>query len=189
MARIASWKLTVIGMVAVVAAVPLLRGEWDTEQLASYVAMFFVARGALHLVAMPTWVGLDGAAAILLATSELAAGLVVLVWPHPTLYVVAIVAGVWCAVTGVASGTIAVTTRGGEPRWLLLLALALVDLALGVVLIARANTSVDAVAALLGVVALLHGVVELVLAASHALTTRRVRRRASSASVVNAVVP
>jgi uncharacterized membrane protein HdeD (DUF308 family) len=189
MPHTASWKLTVIGAVAVVAAVPLLRGHWDTEQLASYIAVFFVARGALHLVATPTWVGLDGAAAILLSASELAAGLVILVWPHPTLYVVAIVAGIWCAVTGVAGGTIAVTTRGDEPRWLLLLALALVDVVLGVLLIARANTSVDTLAALLGVVALLHGVVELVLAASHALATRRVRRRGRGAPVVTAAVP
>lgn len=177
MPRIESWKLTVMAAVAVIGSVPMFSHTWDAAQLAAYLGLFFVARGALHLVAMPTWQGLGAAAGILRAAGEVGAGIVLMVWPQPTIYAIAIITGVWCITSGVFGTTIAVTTRDEEPRWLVLIGVAAVDVALGIVLVARAETTVDAVASLLGVIALVHGGVELVIAAAHP-DPRRSRRGA-----------
>lgn len=54
------WKQALIGAVAVIAGVALLLTDWSLAQLVSFVAMFFVARGALHLVTM-SFEGVSGA--------------------------------------------------------------------------------------------------------------------------------
>jgi hypothetical protein len=54
------WKVALIGSVAVVAGTALFLVDWTLAQLAAFVAMLFVARGALHLVTM-TFDGVIGA--------------------------------------------------------------------------------------------------------------------------------
>jgi uncharacterized membrane protein HdeD (DUF308 family) len=63
-------------------------------------------------------------------------GVAALVWPAPTLLSLVLLVGSWTALRGIAGGTIAVTTRAEHSKWPLSLLFAVIELALGVILIA-----------------------------------------------------
>jgi uncharacterized membrane protein HdeD (DUF308 family) len=145
------WKVALIGGVAVVAGVALAVRDWSLTELVVFVAVFFVGRGALHVVTL-TFEGVGGALSALLGAAEIAIGIVLLAWPSPTLLVVAAVVGGLVLVSAVVGGTVALATRA-EQRWQLAFAVAVVELALGVTLIARPGGTIRGVAITLAVIA------------------------------------
>jgi uncharacterized membrane protein HdeD (DUF308 family) len=154
------WKLAVIGTVAVIAGVALLLMDWTLPQLTAFVAMFFVGRGALHVVTM-SFEGVPGALSALLGYGEIGVGVLLLVWPSPTLLVVVVVVGVLVLVRSVVDATVVLATRAERMHWRLRLGAAVVELALGVTLIARPAGSLHGTAMTLGVLAVFDGVVEI----------------------------
>ena len=154
------WKLATIGGVAVVAGVALLLADWTLPQLAAFVAMFFVARGALHIVTT-SFEGVRGALAALQGIGELCVGLTLLVWPSPTLLVVAAVAGVWVIFRGIVDTAITMATRNERPRWPVHLVASLIEIVLGITLIIRVGGSAEATAVTLGILAVAVGLLEL----------------------------
>jgi uncharacterized membrane protein HdeD (DUF308 family) len=153
------WKQALIGAVAVFAGVALLLSDWSLAQLVSFVAMFFVGRGALHLVTM-SFEGMSGALSALLGCGEVGIGVLLLAWPDPTLLVLVAVVGVLVLVRGVVTATVVLATRPEHEHWRLRFASAIVELALGVTLIAQPGGTVQGASVTLGVLALLEGVVE-----------------------------
>jgi len=99
------WKLGVIGAVAVMAGIALFLVDWTTGQLAAFVAMLLVARGALHLTTT-SFDGVTGALGTLQGAVEVGAGVVLLAWPHPTLLVLTVVVGAIVVVQGTVDATI-----------------------------------------------------------------------------------
>ncbi|MCU1428177.1 MAG: hypothetical protein JWL83_2177 [Actinomycetia bacterium] len=153
------WKLAVIGAVAVIAGLALLLVDWTLEQLAAFVAMLFVARGALHVVTT-SFEGLAGALSWLLGGGEAGVGVTLLAWPRPTLLVLVVVVGSWVLLQGVVDATIVLATRADHPHWPLLFSSAIVQLALGATLIARPGGTIRGTAVTLGALAIFEGVLE-----------------------------
>jgi uncharacterized membrane protein HdeD (DUF308 family) len=180
------WKTALIGAVAITAGFALLFVDWTLAQLAAFVAMLFVARGALHIVTT-SFVGVEGALSALTGCGELAVGVATLAWPSPTLLALAVIVGVWVLAHGVVDATMVLATRGDRPRWLIRLLASVLEIALGVVLIARPGGTVRDSALALGLLALLEGVIEISLAAAHKLSDRRVHGPASVRPAVAAV--
>ena len=168
------WKVALIGSLAVLAGVALVLRQWSLAELDIFVAMFFVGRGALHVVTV-SFEGLAGALSALLGAAEIAIGILLLAWPSPTLLVVAAAVGGLVLVRAVVGGTAALATRS-EPRWRLPFAVAVVELALSVVLIARPDGTVRGVAITLAVVAFVEGAYEI----GTAVTSLRSRVPAST---------
>jgi uncharacterized membrane protein HdeD (DUF308 family) len=187
------WKLAAIGAMTVVGGVALLSAGWSTEQLAACLAIFFAARGTVHWVASPGWVGLSGAMVALLGGGELAVGLVLVAWPDPSQRVVPVVAGVWLLVYGIVATTIAVTTRAEEPRWRLPVAAAVINTAFGVALLVERGGTIKSTAIVLGLLAVVQGVFEIVVAVSRGRAARhgafRAARTRASASSIGHNVP
>jgi len=181
MLRTQPWKLGAIGAMTVVGGMALLSTDWNLEQLIAFVVMLFVARGTVHLAGVPGWTGLSGAMSALYGGGEIAVGLVLLVWPDPTQFVLVAVAGSWVILYGIVSATIAVTTRAEEPRWLLPLAAAMVDVALGVALLARHDAAVSTIASLVAVLASAEGAAEICVAVTRQLSTRTPPARTTAA--------
>jgi uncharacterized membrane protein HdeD (DUF308 family) len=154
------WKVGVIGAVACAAGYALLVVDWTLPQFGAFVAMLFIARGALHIVTT-SFPGLPGALSALLALAELAVGLLLLVWPSPTVLVLVVVVGVWAIARAVTVITTNLATRSEHPRWRLILAPSLLELVLGAALFARSSGSVRDVAVIIGAVMILEGVKEL----------------------------
>ena len=167
------WKQAVIGAVAVIAGLALLLIDWTLAQLVAFVAMFFVGRGALHLVTM-TFEGVSGALSALLGCAEIGIGVLLLAWPNPTLLVLAAAVGGLVLVRGIVHATVVLATRVEQQHWALQLASAIVELALGVTLIARPGGTVQGAAVTLGVLAVFEGVVEF----AEAIARKRAERPA-----------
>jgi uncharacterized membrane protein HdeD (DUF308 family) len=157
------WKIALVGAVALTAAGALLTVEWTLLQLAAFVAMLFIARGALHLVTT-SFEGMAGALSVLLGLGELAVGLTLLVWPSPTVLVITVVVGVWGITRAVTLGTNIIATRREVRGWRILLVPAVLELAAGVALFANTAGSVRLVALIIGSFMVLDGVTELMLA-------------------------
>ena len=159
------WKMAVIGAVAVVAGIALLMRDWPLAELTLFVAMVFVARGALHVVTM-TFEGVSGALAALRGYSEFGIGVVLLVWPHPTLLVLGVVVGAFVVVRATVAATVDLATRGDLPYWQFLFASDVIEIVLGVTIIARPGDSVHATTVTLAALAIFTGVVEIAWAAA-----------------------
>jgi len=163
------WKLGVIGAVAVVAGIALLLVDWTIPQLAAFVAMLLIARGALHLTTT-SFDGVTGALGTLQGAVEVGAGLLLLAWPHPTLVVLTVVVGTLVVVQATVDATIAGATRRDHRHWTARLIADVLQVVLGVVLIARLFGTVRGAAVIIGAVAIVAGGVEIAtaLAREHA---------------------
>jgi uncharacterized membrane protein HdeD (DUF308 family) len=163
MSNAPTWKVAVIGAVAVTAGCALVVVNWTVPQLAAFLAMLFIARGALHLVTT-SFEGMPGALSALLGLGEVAVGLVLLIWPSATVIVIVVVVGVWTITRAVTLGTNILATRRQHPHLRLLLVPPVVELAGGLILFARASGSVRDVAVVIGALMIVDGITELLLA-------------------------
>jgi uncharacterized membrane protein HdeD (DUF308 family) len=139
----------------------LIVADWTLGGLAAFVALLFVALGALRLVTIRTFDGLAGAVSLLDAGGDLAVGAVLLAWPGISLFTMATVVGGWIAIRSVAAGTIIVTTRADRRAWVVALVVAVAELALGIVVMARADSGRTRTAVLVGAIAALEGALEI----------------------------
>jgi uncharacterized membrane protein HdeD (DUF308 family) len=178
----APWKTVVIGFVAVLAGVALVLVDWQLNELAKFVAMLFIALGALHLVTTE-FEGVEGGLVSAMAGGEVAIGVVLLVWPSPSLLVIGVVVGAAVTLRAVVAATISVATRDAHKRWKLLLVERVAEFALGVALIARPSGTVRATAVTLGVVMMLSGLTEVASGLSRIRSTRAARRAGGVAVV------
>jgi uncharacterized membrane protein HdeD (DUF308 family) len=171
------WKLLVIGSVAVIASIALFLVDWTIAQLAAFVAMLLVARGALHLTTT-SFDGVTGALGTLQAAVEVGAGGVLLAWPHPTLLIVAFVVGAIVVVLSTFDATIVGMTRREHVHWTSRFVADIVQVLLGVALLARSSGTVRATALIIGGAGIVAGGVEI----ASAFSRRRRPRRAVAAS-------
>ena len=168
------WKVAVVGVVAVVAGIPLLVVSWSLAQLTAYVGMFFVARGALHVVTTSVG-GVPGWVEVFLGGCEFGVGVLLLAWPGATLLVLALAVGTLVLFHGTAVAAAVLATRSDVAHWKLRFVAAAFGIVLGVLLIVRPGGSVDGVALLLGVLAVLQGTVEICFAIAQQRAVRRER--------------
>ena len=159
--------------------------DWPLAELTLFVAIVFVARGALHLVTM-SFEGVSGALAALRGYSEIGVGVVLLVWPHPTLLVLSVIVGAFVVVRSTVAATVELATRGDLPHWPFRFAPDIVEIAIGVALIARPAGSVHATTVTLAILALFTGVVELASAVVGKLAERHAHAKVHVRSVVTA---
>jgi uncharacterized membrane protein HdeD (DUF308 family) len=178
------WKLAVIGAVAVIAGVALVLVDWTLPELAAFVAMLLVARGALHIVTTD-FEGVNGALAALLGCSEVGVGIVLLAWPSPTELILVLLVGVLVLVRDIVEATIVLATRADRRHWRLRFAVFVLEIALAVTLIARPFGTVRATAIVLGVIAMLSGVVEIAVAFMEIRSERRAGAHVRSAVAVS----
>jgi uncharacterized membrane protein HdeD (DUF308 family) len=159
------WKLGVIGTVAVIAGIALLLVDWSIAQLTAFVAMLFVARGALHLTTT-SFDGVSGALGVLQGAIEASVGVLLLAWPHPTSVVLTVLVGALVVVQATVDATIVGATRREHAHWTVRLVADILQVALGVALIARLSGTVRGAALIIGGVGILAGGIEIVTALS-----------------------
>jgi uncharacterized membrane protein HdeD (DUF308 family) len=171
------WKLALMGFVCFVAGLAFLIANWQLSELAAFVAMFLVARGALHLVTT-SFEGVSGALSSLQGAGEMATGLLLLVWPDPTLLVLTVTVGVLVLVESTVDGVVVLATRGEVPHWRPRVLVDLLESAFAIALIARPAGTVHGTAITLGAIAVLAGALEI------ATATQRWRHPASEREAV-----
>jgi uncharacterized membrane protein HdeD (DUF308 family) len=151
--------MILLGILAVV--VGIIAIAWPSVTILALVILFAVyAFMAAGLQAARAFSSRDAGPVfghLLLALIDLAAGVVALVWPGPTAYVLVIIVGAWALVAGVAeiiAGFQSGETAGTRAMFIVS---GLVSVAFGVVLFARPNVGAVTLALLFGLYSMVYG--------------------------------
>src|SRR2546429_9876318 len=154
-----STSLILLGILAVI--VGIIAIAWPGVTILALVILFavyaFMAAGLQAARAFSSRSAGPVFGHLLLGLIDLAAGVVALVWPGPTAYVLVIIVAAWALVGGLAE--IFAGFRSGETagtRAMFILA-GLVSVAFGVVLFARPNVGAVTLALLFGLYSMIYG--------------------------------
>jgi uncharacterized membrane protein HdeD (DUF308 family) len=155
------WLFLALGVGWVLFAILLLSFHVETlGTLAIFTGVLFLAGGLSAVV--NAW-RLDGGQRVFLATFGVlatAAGIVLLAWPGPTLYVIAVLVGWYLVILGTVHFAQSLF-HTSQRYWWVSMVLGLVELAIGAWAASYPGKSLNVFAALLGIYALIHGIVEI----------------------------
>jgi uncharacterized membrane protein HdeD (DUF308 family) len=104
------WLLLLSGIVSIVAGGIILLVDWSLNDLALFLGVLFIVRGVFNMLSLP----LDGSVrgwAVALGLLEVGVGIAVLVWPDPTLLVIAAFIGWWVLFSGVMTVAGSISAR------------------------------------------------------------------------------
>jgi uncharacterized membrane protein HdeD (DUF308 family) len=152
------WVLLLSGIVSIAAGGIILLVDWSVSDLALFLGALFIVRGFFNMVSLP----LDGSArgwAVALGLIEVGVGIAVLVWPDPTLLVIAAFIGWWVLFSGVMTVVGSISARRILPYWGLFLALGILEAVVGMWLLYRPGLTLLATVLAIGFWAILYGVV------------------------------
>jgi uncharacterized membrane protein HdeD (DUF308 family) len=157
------WVLLANGIVTVVAGGIILFTDWSVGGLAAFIGAVLLFQGIFTMFGVP----LDGSGrgwSVALGVIEALVGLAVWVWPGPTLLVIAFFIGWYVLFTGIMTIAGALSARSVLPYWGLMLAFGILETLFSFWLLARPGLTLVAAVLALGLWALIHGVVQIVLA-------------------------
>src|SRR4051794_8681322 len=152
------WVLLLSGIVSIAAGGIILVVDWSLNDLALFLGALFIVRGVFNMVSLP----LDGSVrgwAVALGLLEVGVGLSVVVWPDPTLLVIAVFIGWWVLFSGVITVAGSISARRILPYWGLFLALGILEAVVGVWLLYRPGLTLLATVFAIGLWAILYGIV------------------------------
>jgi len=155
------WVVLVAGLVSVVVGIVILSIDWTAEDLALIVAILFIVRGVLQAVSRP----IDGTGRgwnVFVGVLEILVGVAFVSWPSPTLHVLAIFIGAWVVVSGVFHLLGALANRHAGDSWGLFLVFGLIEVAIGIVLLARPVQTLGLAIAMAGLWAIVAGAFQIV---------------------------
>jgi uncharacterized membrane protein HdeD (DUF308 family) len=158
------WIFFARGALALVAGILLLAWPDRTLLLVGVVlGCFLVVAGVLETArafSAPGRLVMERAIPATLGLIAVAVGTIVIARPESSVLAVAIAAGVYLIVAGLAAGVSAVGERGGRAPWIVL---AVVDITAGAVVIAWPDVTVTVVAVVFGIALVLRGIAEIAL--------------------------
>jgi uncharacterized membrane protein HdeD (DUF308 family) len=156
------WVVLLAGVISVVVGIVILSIDWTAEDLALIVAILFMVRGVLQATSRP----IDGTGRgwnVFVGVVEILVGVAFVSWPSPTLHVLAIFIGAWIVVSGVFHLLGALANRRAGDSWGLFLVFGLVEVAIGIVLLARPIQTLGLAIAMAGLWAIVAGAFQVVI--------------------------
>jgi uncharacterized membrane protein HdeD (DUF308 family) len=152
------WVLLASGLLSIVAGGIILAVDWTVSDLALFLGVVLIVRGVFSMFSVP----LDGAMrgwAAALGLFEVGVGIAMLVWPDPTLLVVAAFIGWWVLFGGVFTIVGSINARRVLPYWGLYLALGILETVVGVLLLGQPDLTLLATVFAIGLWSILYGIV------------------------------
>ena len=154
-------SLLLNGLVLIVAGVLIFSIDWSVRSLATFIGALFIFEGFYAMVVA----GIDNRAANLFTgLLSVAAGVVIIAWPSPSLIVLGIFLGSWLIVVGTLTISGAFAARKVLSDWWLLLLVGLVEVPLGVLALADPGATLAALITVGGIWAVAIGAIRIVLA-------------------------
>jgi uncharacterized membrane protein HdeD (DUF308 family) len=149
------------GLALIVAGVLIFSIDWSVRSLSTFIGALFIFEGFYAMVVA----GIDNRAAnIVTGLLSVAAGVVIIAWPSPSLIVLGIFLGAWLIVVGTVTISGAFAARKVLPDWWMLLLLGLVEVPLGVLALADPGATLAALITVGGIWAVAIGAMRIVLA-------------------------
>jgi uncharacterized membrane protein HdeD (DUF308 family) len=149
------------GIVLVIAGVLIFSIDWSIRSLATFIGALFIFEGVWAMLT----VGIDNRMAnFVTGLLSAAAGVVIIVWPSPSLIVLGIFLGSWLIVLGTITIAGAFAARRVLSEWWLLLLLGLAEVPLGVLALANPGATLAAIITVGGIWAVAIGAMRIVYA-------------------------
>jgi uncharacterized membrane protein HdeD (DUF308 family) len=154
------WVLLFSGLLAVVVGVVILSIQWTVHDLALVVAIFLIVNGVLRMLTPPLdyterwWT-------LAVGLIEVLVGVAFLAWPSVSLLTLAIFIGAWVLVRGVFDLAGGISSRQDVKFWWLYVVFGVIEVGLGIVLLDRPDLSLALAIAIVGVWAILIGMLEI----------------------------
>ena len=157
------WVPLLSGLVSVLVGLMILVTDWAVKGLVVVVGLLFLIHG-VALVFSPVYARESRGEQVLAGIVEVLAGVVLLAWPAPTFLVLAEVAGIWLVLAGGFHLVTSVARRHALPAWGLSAAVGALEVLLGLWVMRRPEVTLSLVVVVLGLWAVLTGVLQCVLA-------------------------
>jgi uncharacterized membrane protein HdeD (DUF308 family) len=149
------------GLVLIVAGVLIFSIDWSVRSLSTFIGALFIFEGIYAMLIA----GIDNRAAnIVTGLLSVAAGVVIIAWPEPSLIVLGIFLGAWLIVVGTLTIAGAFAASAVMSEWWLLLLTGLAEVALGVLALADPGATLAAIITVGGIWAVAIGATRVVLA-------------------------
>jgi uncharacterized membrane protein HdeD (DUF308 family) len=154
------WLFLVTGTVSIVAGGLILLIDWTVSDLAVFIGVLLILRGIFGMMTFP----LDGSVrtwAVVAGLLEIGVGIAALVWPDPTLLVIAAIIGWWVLFGGVMTVAGSIGARSILPYWGVFLVFGLVEAAIGFWLLERPGLTLVATVLAIGFWSIFYGVMQI----------------------------
>jgi uncharacterized membrane protein HdeD (DUF308 family) len=153
------WPIPLIaGVVSFGLGLAIAATDWTVQALVVVVGLLLVVRG-LALVFSPDHATASAGEHIVAGVVGVVAGIVLIAWPGPTLLVLAFFLGTWLAVSGGFHIIVAITRRKEMRHWVATLVLGAIELPLGVWVMRRPDVTLNLIVTVVGLWAVLTGVI------------------------------
>jgi uncharacterized membrane protein HdeD (DUF308 family) len=157
------WVPLVVGLVSAGIGLGILAGDWDLTGLVVVTGLLLVIRGVAVMLS-PHFAGASRYEHVFAGLLGVVTGVVLLAWPDATLLVLAFFVGAWLAVSGGFHIVLSYARRQALPHWGLSLVIGVVELLLGVWAMRRPEVTLDLIITIIGLWAVITGVVYCLLA-------------------------
>jgi uncharacterized membrane protein HdeD (DUF308 family) len=172
------WIALLTGLVSIALGLAILAASWTVHALVIITGLVFIIRG-IALTFSPAYAGRTSGEQVLAGTAGVIAGVVLVAWPGPTLLVLAVFVGAWLTVGGAFGIITSFSRRRALPHWGFTLAVGVIELLLGVWAMRRPEATLAALITIIGLWAVLTGVIYCVLAFEIRSATRVLTRAAA----------
>jgi uncharacterized membrane protein HdeD (DUF308 family) len=166
------WIPLLAGLVSAALGLAVLAAELSVGSLAVMTGLLFILGGAA-LALNPAYAAKTSGEHVLVGFAAAVAGLVLLAWPGPTGLVLEMFAGVWLVATGGFQVVVSTARRRELPSWRFTLALGVIELLLGLWAMRSPGATLASTNTVIGVWAVVTGVIYCVLAFDSRPATRR----------------
>jgi uncharacterized membrane protein HdeD (DUF308 family) len=174
------WIALLTGLVSIALGLAILAASWTVHALVIITGLVFIVRG-IALTFSPAYAGRTSGEQVVAGIAGVIAGVVLVAWPGPTLLVLAVFVGAWLTVGGAFGIIASFSRRRALPHWGFTLAIGVIELLLGVWAMRRPEATLAALITIIGLWAVLTGVIYCVLGFEIRSATRVLTRAASDA--------
>jgi uncharacterized membrane protein HdeD (DUF308 family) len=157
------WIPLLAGLVSIGLGLAILATDWTVHALVITTGLIFIIRG-IALAFSPAYAGRTSGEHVVAGIAAVIAGVVLVAWPGPSLLVLAVFVGAWLAVSGSFHIITSFSRRRELPHWGFTFSLGLIELLLGIWAMRRPEATLALLITIIGLWAVLTGVIYCVLA-------------------------
>ena len=157
------WIPLIVGLVSIGLGLAILATNWTVHALVIITGLVFIIRG-IALAFSPAYAGRTSGEQVVAGIAGVIAGVVLVAWPGPSLLVLAFFTGAWLAVSGSFHIITSLSRRRELPHWGFTFSVGVIELLLGIWAMRRPEATLALLITIIGLWAVLTGVIYCVLA-------------------------
>jgi uncharacterized membrane protein HdeD (DUF308 family) len=175
------WIPLLTGLISIGLGLAILATDWTVHALVVITGLVFIIRG-IALAFNPAYAGRTSGEQVVAGIIGVIAGVILVAWPGPSLLVLAFFVGAWLTVSGCFHIITSFSRRRELRHWGFTLAVGVIELLLGIWAMRRPEATLAILITIIGLWAVVTGVIYCVLAFEIRSTGRELAKAAEVTS-------